>query len=309
MNMKITVLVISLLFTLSANAQYLQDTTTGQQKGAAISHENFTSALSNDEDEPHIPGMHVYHVNPWVTGSISAGGAAYSLYMLTVLQKKPEITHQELQDLQPGLLQGFDSWVLHQSVGNLKQLENYSIFTQVTAALVPLTIFFDNKVSRDWTDVLLIFMEVNAINATIYMSPLGPVFQNKFRPLAYYTQLPEDQRNTGGSRNSFYSGHVAAAAADMFSMAKVYCDYHPELGDDKAFVYGIAAIPPVVMTYLRIRALDHFPSDLFVGWLVGTTCGVLIPEIHRIADKHLSLGPYIPPGGGSGLTFAWRTDD
>jgi membrane-associated phospholipid phosphatase len=138
------------------------------------------------------------------------------------------------------------------------------------------------------------------------MSPLGPVFQNKFRPLVYYTNLPEDQR-TGGSRNSFYSGHVAAAVADMWSMAKVYCDYHPEAS--KFWTFAAASIPPIVMTYFRIRALDHFPSDLLVGWVVGGTCGIMIPEIHRIADKHLSLGPYIPPAGGGGLTLAWHVGE
>jgi membrane-associated phospholipid phosphatase len=305
--MKTTFVIITLFFSFNAHGQYLRDTTQGQLKNKTFSSENMIPSPANDEDEVHVPGMHVYHVKPWVDGTITAAGTIYSLAMLPVLQRKPEITHQELQDLQPNLFQGFDSWVLHQSVGNLKQLENYSIYTQFFAALFPLTIFFDEKVSRDWGDVLLIFMEVNAIDATIYMSPLGPVFQNKFRPLVYYTQLPESSRNTGGSRNSFYSGHVAAAAADMFSMAKVYCDYHPEA--NQFLAYSVAAIPPIVMTYFRIKALDHFPSDLLIGWVVGTTCGVMIPEIHHIADKHLSLGPYIPPAGGGGLTLAFRPGD
>jgi membrane-associated phospholipid phosphatase len=297
--MKIKVASFLILFAFSLKAQVpVQNVPPPENPNVALSHDE------HDEDDT-LSSMHhhVYHVNPWVTGTITAAGTIYSLAMLPVLQSKPQITSAEFQTLNPGLIRGFDSWVLHQSVGNLKQLENYSIYTQFTAALVPLTIFFDKTISHDWGDVLLIFMEVNAIDATIYMSPLGPVFQNKYRPLAYYTNLPEDQRNSGGTRNSFYSGHVAAAAADMFSMAKVYCDYHPEAS--KVLTYGLASIPPIVMTYFRIKALDHFPSDLFIGWVVGTCVGVGVPELHRVADKNLSFGPYINPGG-TGISMAWH---
>jgi len=34
--------------------------------------------------------------------------------------------------------------------------------------------------------------------------------------------------------------------------------------------------------------------------LVGALCGVLVPEIHRIKNKNLSLGAYSTPDGGTG---------
>jgi membrane-associated phospholipid phosphatase len=90
-------------------------------------------------------------------------------------------------------------------------------------------------------------------------------------------------------------------------MAKVYSDYHPEMGADKYWLFGAAVVPPLLMAYARLKALDHFPSDIAVGFAVGTLCGILIPEIHRIGDQDMSMGAYSSPEG-TGLTLRWTTD-
>lgn len=51
--------------------------------------------------------------------------------------------------------------------------------------------------------------------------------------MVFYTDLPEEDRTFRGFRNSFYSGHVAAMTPGAFFTAKVYTDYHPELGGKK----------------------------------------------------------------------------
>ncbi len=237
----------------------------------------------------------IYNVNPWVSTAITIGGAAYGLGMLPSIQSKPKITSAEFADLNPSLIRGFDSWVLNQTVGNLKQIERNSGYLQAACALLPLSLFIDSKVSKRWYDILLMYLEVNAVSGAFYMSPLGPLFQSKNRPIVYYTNIAEADKNSGANRNSFYSGHTAAATSDMYFLAKVYCDYHPELGNDKFLIFGAATIPPLIMAYLRIRALDHFPSDILVGYGMGAICGILIPEIHRIADKNVSLGAYSSP--------------
>ena len=71
-------------------------------------------------------------------------------------------------------------------------------------------------------------------------------------------------------------------------------------------MFGIGALPGIAMAYVRFKALDHFPSDIAVGMVIGTACGVLIPELHKIGDKNLSIGAYSSPTTGTGLTLNWN---
>ena len=171
---------------------------------------------------------------------------------------------------------------------------------------MPLAILLDGDIRPDWLDVITIGLEVNMVTLGIYsISPLGPTFQTRYRPLVYYPNASTYgiNRNDGNMKASFYSGHVASVTASAFFVAKVYCDYHPDA--DKYLVYGAAAVPSLAMGCIRFMTLDHFPSDIAAGLAVGTLCGVLIPELHHIGDKNVSMGVYSSPTGGTGLTLQW----
>jgi membrane-associated phospholipid phosphatase len=43
---------------------------------------------------------------------------------------------------------------------------------------------------------------------------------------------------------------------------------------------GAAALP-ICMGGLRVGAGNHFPSDVFVGMIVGGACGILVPHWMR----------------------------
>ncbi len=245
----------------------------------------------------------VYNVNYWVSGGICLVGAAAGI--LTIPSRaKPNFTDPELAALNPDNVPSYDRWSLHQDPSLVPTFENYSLYLQVGMAAAPVALLFDGPIRKDWVDVILMAMEVNAVVVTIYtVSPLGPLFQTRDRPVVYYPDAPVDRHN-GNNKNSFYSGHVASASAAAFFMAKVYSDYHPELGADKYWLYGAAAIPSLAMAYVRLMSLDHFPSDCLVGLAVGTVCGILIPELHHVGGKDVSMGVYSSPGG-AGLTFHW----
>jgi membrane-associated phospholipid phosphatase len=73
-------------------------------------------------------------------------------------------------------------------------------------------------------------------------------------------------------------------------MVKVYCDYHPNIGGMKYLLYLAASVPPLFLGYARIRSLDHFPSDIAVGFGLGAVLGIVVPALHKIpASKYLSL--------------------
>jgi membrane-associated phospholipid phosphatase len=112
--------------------------------------------------------------------------------------------------------------------------------------------------------------------------------------------------NNNNSRNSFFSGHVGSCAYSTFFMAKVYCDYHPELGAKKYLLYLAASVPPAIIGFARVKALAHFPSDVAVGFGLGAVIGIVLPELHKNRKfKDYSLGMFSSPYG-TGITVGWN---
>jgi membrane-associated phospholipid phosphatase len=212
----------------------------------------------------------------------------------------------ELNNLNRSLLNPLDRWALDVQTADVAQVETFSNITQGISAAIPLSLLFMNRIKDDWGHVLLMYAEATSVTIALYVaSPLGPQFQNRFRPSAYDTAQSIASRQDGNKRNSFYSGHVATASVATFFFAKVYTDYHPELGNDKYWFYAAAMVPPLIMGYFRIKAHDHFPSDVLTGLGIGALCGILIPELHRITCNNLNFGAYATPDGNKGLTFQW----
>jgi membrane-associated phospholipid phosphatase len=255
-------------------------------------------------------------MNYWVSGSIDLAAAAGGLLTIPA-RAKPNLDSVELANINPNNVPSFDHWSLHQNPALVPTFETYSEILQITMGAIPLALLFDSSIRQDGLEIMMMGLEVNAAAILIYtVSPLGPLFETRYRPIVYYptTQYPNNYNKTiytnnpvdiasGQNKNSFYSGHVASAAAASFFMAKVYSDYHPDAS--QWLVFGAAAVPPLIMGYVRLMALDHFPSDVAVGYAVGTLCGVLIPELHKIGDNNLSMGIYTSPISGTGLTLTW----
>jgi membrane-associated phospholipid phosphatase len=260
------------------------------------------NAQSNTADSAHHP----YFVNYWASGTICGVGLAANFLGITEVLGKKEISPSELQALNKNVFNGIDSWALNLNPSHVAAYENYSTYTVAVSCALPGLLLFDRQIKRDWSDVLLMYMETMTITTNIFeWSPLGPTFQNKFRPITYYVQLPVDQRNSGSYRNSLYSGHVGAVTAATFFMAKVYSDYNPGIGNNKYLLYGAALVPPLFLSYLRVAGLKHFPSDVMVGMGVGALVGIVVPEFHRSKNPKMSLGLFSSPEG-SGIALAWR---
>lgn len=237
--------------------------------------------------------FHPYHINYWVTGTILGVGLTTNYLGINGVILKDDVSLVEMQALNKSIINNIDSWAFNQDVSKMSLYANYSDYVLTSSIGLPLFLLFDKEIRRDWFDMLLLYLETMSITTNIYeWSFLGPAFQNRLRPVTYYVELSFEERKSGNNRNSFYSGHVASVAASTFFMAKVYSDYHPEIGNNKYLLYGAALIPPVVLGYLRVMALKHFPSDIIVGIGVGALCGIIIPELHRVCGKNVSFGLY-----------------
>ncbi len=251
----------------------------------------------------------IYRVNKPVVWTIIGLGALSDAAAISRIKNKPDITDGEIAALNRGIIDGLDRWAIEQDVSSssIVTFKNIGDYGQIPVIMLPALLALNREISKDWKDLLLIYAEGHIITFSFYnYSPLGPTFQNKFRPYVYYDQFPMEERQNGYNRSSFYSGHVATCAYSTFFMAKVFCDYHPHMKAGKYWTYAAAAIPPLLMGYCRVRSLDHFPSDNLVGLMLGGALGIIVPELHKFHNKDISLGMITSPDGGVGLNLCWN---
>jgi len=250
--------------------------------------------------------FHPYHVNYWVTGSIIIGGLTLEKIGVPWISNKSNITIAELQNLNRNDISPIDRWALNFDPSKRNYYNKLSSQMVLVGVLLPVLTMLDHNIRQDWLDVLMMYLQTQTITNNFYLySPFGATFQNRLRPVVYYDAVNIADRTSSNNRNSLYSGHVAGTAAASFFTAKIFCDYHPELGWKKYLVYGSAAIPPLLMSYFRLGALAHFPTDLLTGLGVGALCGILIPEFHRLQDKNILLGVY-SSFEATGLAIKWQ---
>lgn len=253
------------------------------------------------------PKPHLYRMNYWFTGGFVAVATAANVYAIpNLIKAKKTITDEELAGLNPDALSGFDRWALRQEYSKIDRYDKNSDYVLQGIIAATATLALDKNIRRDALRLLFLYCETHAVTFSMYnFSFFGPSFQNKYRPVVYYTDLPTDVRNSGNNRNSLYSGHTASATASTFFMAKIYNDYHPEFSTGKKYmIYGLAAVPALLEGYYRMKALKHFPSDIMVGFIVGAVCGVAVPEMHRFKKQAIRWGVTGTPVG-PGLCLTW----
>ena len=102
---------------------------------------------------------------------------------------------------------------------------------------------------------------------------------HRARPYAYGALVPSEIRMDEDARRSFFSGHTSVSACNLFFAAKILADQYPD-HPLKPWVWATAAIIPAYTGYQRIRAGEHFPSDVIVGYAVGALIGYMMPVIH-----------------------------
>ena len=198
----------------------------------------------------------IYRVNPLVSGGVGAVSLLLNDFGFKRLRGKDRLSAEELAALDPKSVLELDRVALRQNLANRQQSETISDRIFQGAILLPFTLFLDRDIRADWIDISLLYLETQSLASVFYYYGAGPTFFNRFRPIAYYEELDILTRNDGNSRNSFYSGHVSTVAVGTFFFAKVYADYHPDLGGwGKATLYVLAAVPPILDT--RAQALAY----------------------------------------------------
>lgn len=245
----------------------------------------------------------VYQLNYKVEIPVTVGMFAMNFLGFSQLGKKPTLDSLYILTLDQEDVWAFDRCIFRQSSPAPSSIYTISDIGLWTSYALPFLLFFDDEIRKNWLDITLLYFETQAINLNLYVWG-GPVFTERIRPIIY-NEGSWDYKLEKGTTDSFFSGHVSMTAGASFFMAKVYSDYHPELGSKKWWLYAAALVPPAIVGYCRYRGFMHFPTDILLGAAVGATVGILGPHFHKLtrkSNKDMAIVPFT--GRYSGLAFS-----
>ncbi len=168
---------------------------------------------------------------------------------------------------------------------------------------LPLVLLLDNKIRKDAGQIGLMYLETMGTFGSVYVT--AAMSANRLRPYAYNPNVDIIKRTRGGARNSFFAGHPGFVASSTFFIAQVYTSYHPEM-KFKWALYAIAGAATVTTGLLRLKAGQHFRSDVITGTTIGTLSGILIPHFHR--NKNYKRMAFYPCSDGysNGITAIYK---
>ena len=246
----------------------------------------------------------VYKLNLYVDIPVTGIAIATNFWGLAMVDKKPILDSMTILNLDANDVNRFDRSATRQDADFAPTAQTLSDYGMAASFMLPLLLLADKEIRRDWAPLLLLFLETQAITSNLF-SWGAAVHIDRIRPLVYHPDVPYDDKTFKRNKNSFYSGHTSSSASASFFTAKVYCDYHPELGNKKYLVYSLALIPPVYTGFFRYKGMKHFPTDVLTGLVVGASVGILIPHLHKKTRSNLSVRPFAGQVNGLALSYKY----
>lgn len=157
----------------------------------------------------------------------------------------------------------------------------YSDISLITTISMPLLILTSQGLNERYSQNALLYGQAVGIN--LLLNNIVKHAIQRPRPYVYNSDIKvQEYASTQGndSRLSFYSGHAstaftgAVAGSYLFAVA----ESNHKLS---ALVWGTQLAFASATANWRIKAGKHYYSDVLVGVIMGSLCGVAIPLLHQ----------------------------
>jgi len=254
----------------------------------------FTQSVFAQNDSP-------YKTSFKVDAPVIAAGMGLSYWGLTRMQDKEGLTEAEAMQLSIDDVNGFDRFGAGNYSLSAKKASDIPFYGSFAS---PLLLLLNEDVRSNSGQVAVLYLETMAITGALFTMVNGSV--RRSRPLTYSTEAPLDEKVEANTQNSFYAGHTSATAAATFFAAKIFHDFNPD-SPARPYVWAAAAAVPATVGYLRLKAGKHFLSDNILGYFVGASVGILVPQLHKKTNNtNVSIFPVSAPGyNGAALTYTF----
>ena len=226
-----------------------------------------------------------YHTRFAVDAPIIAGELAVSGFGLYRSMQRDGLSNSELAVLRKEDVPKFDRF----SAGYYSESAQTAsdLLCYPTLVIAPGLLALSPAIRSNYGQTLALYVQTVLAADALFTTSIGNI--PRYRPFLYGSE-GGDLRNGHIQTNSFFAGHTAHTAATFFA-AKVFHDYNPD-SPAQPYVWGAAAVVPAAVAYFRIQAGKHFLSDNIVGYAVGATMGVVVPQLHKVAARRgMSFAP------------------
>ncbi|MGA3121675.1 MAG: phosphatase PAP2 family protein [Polyangiaceae bacterium] len=268
-----------------------------------------SASIARADPPPLEEGQH-FSLDPISDGVMTVTGFGFAGLLGLVLgtgEIKPPLPTASVSQLL-----FFDRIAVTQTIDpHAATYSNIGLYTAIGFAVVdPVLSGF-----RDGTDALLVdaFMYAESGSLALTLTDITKIAVRRPRPIDYKNcELTNGATTIPASCNStdlglsFFSGHAAAVSA--IGATATYLAFVRAPRSPRPWItLGIATALTAFVSYERVRAGEHFPSDVIAGSLAGAAVGLLVPHLHR----HRAEAPAVwvgvapAPGGGS-LTVQGR---
>jgi membrane-associated phospholipid phosphatase len=225
-----------------------------------------------------------YELNNWDLFLLPAGIGLSSLSN-NLVEKVDPITLEEIDSLDRNDVFGFDRcatnyWSLEWSERSDKY-RDYLIYPTLLSFVPSL---LQGEFNNSVTMATMVVESYFLLRGATYLTKVA--VQRK-RPFLYNTDLSTEERfrNDEDDVFSFYSGHTAVAFFTATFLSKVATDIYGEYTVTR-FLWGSTLAVAALTGYARIRAGEHYPTDVVAGAAVGCAVGYFVPVLHRKETKH-----------------------
>lgn len=239
-----------------------------------------------------------YKTDLLTDGAIVTGLIGTNALGLIMIKDKEPLTVEELNNLNKEDIWAINRWNAGYNNENAAKLSDIPLAASIA---LPFTLLLDKNMSQNAGQLSVLYVE--SVGSAMAIFTVTSALVEKSRPKVYNTELSTDERLENDNQRSFFSGHVAAAAAATFFTAQAYSDFYPN-SKAKPYIWATAALLPAAVGYLRLESGHHFLTDVLIGYTVGAASGILIPRLHKKKDLNLTLSPQVGFNyKGLGLTY------
>lgn len=224
------------------------------------------------------------------------GAAAGSVALGEVLRTRtPDIV---LADLKLGNIPSFDLAATRNSSTSARAASDNALYA---SSGLPLLLLAGRDSRQDAGKLAVLFAETMALNQGL--TNIVKSSAKRPRPYVFDENLDPATIIRSNDRASFLSGHTSTSAAAGFFFARTFADYYPD-SKLKPYTWALGAGLPALTGYLRIRAGQHYPSDVIAGYVLGAVIGYAVPALHRKPignNKRVTLA-----AAGAGIYLSYR---
>ena len=253
------------------------------------------------------PSIPPFAVDPIADGALIVGSGVFA-YLLDQVAGTGEVRPQQISpNFHTSQLLWFDRIALHQSHSSsasalssvgLGVAIGYSVFDTVFTGVE------QKSVQSGLSDGL---MYLETFSMTWGLTNLAKIAVRRPRPIAYVdaqknASNPNYSNSDTDSALSFFSGHASFVSASVATATYLSFVRHPH-SFRPWLTLALGTVLTAFVSYERVRAQAHFPSDVIAGSVVGAGIGVLVPHLHRTTSaeqRRVWIGAAPAPSAADG---------